>query len=94
MTESIKITNVVEQIYELHELYNSIENDDKRLVMCRMFMKHMESFIDKMEESYFKKIIQKKPITQLKNYQEIQIQQTYNTMNVFLPFMIAYNINR
>jgi hypothetical protein len=87
------IEDTVEQIYRLHGLYESIEDDDKRLVMCRMFMKHVESFINNMEDSYYKKIIKRKPITQLKKYQEIEIERTNNTMNAFLPFIIAYNMN-
>lgn len=87
------IEDAVEQIYRLHGLYDSIEDDDKRLVMCRMFMKHVEGFISRMEESYFKKIIQRKSVTKLKNNQEIEIERTYNTMNAFLPFIIAYNMN-
>lgn len=90
---AVSIEDAVEQIYRLHELYDSIEDDDKRLVMCRMFMKHLERFINKMEESYFKKVIQRKPLTQLKNNQEKEIERTYNTMNAFLPFIIAYNMN-
>lgn len=87
------IEDSVKQIYRLHELYDSIDDDDKRLVMCRMFIKHLEGFINKMEESYYKKIILRKPITKLKNNQEIEIERTYNTMNAFLPFIIAYNMN-
>lgn len=90
---TVSIEDAVEQIYRLHELYGSIEDDDKRLVMCRMFMKHLDVFINKMEESYFKKVIQRKPLTQLKNNQEKEIERTYNTMNAFLPFIIAYNMN-
>jgi hypothetical protein len=87
------IEDAVAQIYRLQELYETIEDNNKKVVMNRMFMKDIEGFITKMEESYYKKIIQRKTVTQLKNNQELEIERTYNTMNAFLPFIIAYNMN-
>ena len=90
---AVSLEDAVEQIYRLQGLYDDIEDPNKKLVMNRMFMKNLEGFITKMEESYYKKIIQRKPVTQLKNNQEQEIERTYNTMNAFLPFIIAYNMN-
>jgi len=89
---AVSLEDAVEQIYRLQGLYDDIEDPNKKLVMNRMFMKNLEGFITKMEESYYKKIIQRKPVTQLKNNQEQEIERTYNTMNAFLPFIIAYNM--
>tara|TARA_B110000977_G_C10619430_1_gene315565 strand:+ start:207 stop:518 length:312 start_codon:yes stop_codon:yes gene_type:complete len=91
MVESIE--DAVEQIYRLQGLYDGIEDPSKKIVMNRMFVKNIEGFITKMEESYYKKIIQRKTVTQLKNNQEKEMERTYNTMNAFLPFIIAYNMN-
>ena len=85
--------DVLENIQNLKTLFDNIENPDKKLVLNRMFMKHIENFVNKMEELYYKKIIMDKSITRLKNNQEVDIYKTYNTMNAFLPFIIAYNIN-
>jgi hypothetical protein len=86
--------HVIDEIRELKCLYDSIVDDDKKVVMNRMFSKHIEGFIHKMEESYYKKIIQKKTMTQLKTCQEIEIERSYNTMQAFLPFVIAHSISQ
>ena len=91
---TISFDDAIDQICKLQGLYANIEEPGKHLVMNRMFMKNIEGFIIKMEESYYKKIIQRKPVTQLKNNQEQEIERTYNTMSAFLPFIIAYNINQ
>jgi len=85
--------DVLENIHNLKHLFDNIENLDKKLVLNRMFMKHIENFVNRMEEVYYKKIIMDKSVTRLKNYQEVEIHRTYNTMNAFLPFIIAYNLN-
>lgn len=85
--------DIVENIHNLKYLFDNIENPRKKLVLNRLFMKHIEIFVHKMEEVYYKKIIMDKSITQLKNNQELEIHRTYNTMNAFLPFIIAYNLN-
>lgn len=85
--------DVVDNIRGLKTLFDEIENEQKKLVLNRMFMKHIENFMNKMEEVYYNKIIMNKSVTRLKNNQEMEIYRTYNTMNAFLPFIIAYNLN-
>lgn len=85
--------DVLENIHNLKHLFDNIENPQKKLVLNRMFMKHIESFVNRMEEIYYKKIIMDKSVMRLKNNQEVEIHRTYNTMNAFLPFIIAYNLN-
>lgn len=85
--------DVMENIHNIKHLFDNIENPDKKLVLNRMFMKHIESFVNRMEEAYYKKIIMDKSVKRLKNNQEVEIQKTFNTMNAFLPFIIAYNLN-
>lgn len=85
--------DIIESIHNLKHLFDNIENPQKKTVLNRMFMKHIENFVNKMEEVYYKKIIMDKSVARLKNNQEVEIQRTYNTMNAFLPFIIAYNLN-
>ena len=59
--------DIVENIHNLKYLFDNIENPRKKLVLNRLFMKHIENFVHKMEEVYYKKIIMDKSITQLKN---------------------------
>lgn len=85
---------VIQNINELKTLFDSIQDESKKLVLNRMFMKNMEGFFNKMEEVYYKKILCNKSITKLKNNQEIEIERTYKTMNQFLPFIVAYNMGQ
>ena len=87
------IETAIEDIYKLHELYDSIENTDKKKVMNTMFLDNITKFTQKMEESYYKKIIKNRSVTQLKNSHALEIERTQNTMNAFLPFIVAYNMN-
>jgi hypothetical protein len=84
--------DVIENIYNLRHLFDNVQCERKRMVMTRMFMKHLEAFVNKMEETYYKKVIRNKSVSRLKSYQEIEIERTYKTMDVFLPFIIAYQL--
>ena len=86
--------DVMDNVQRLKTLFDDIEDEHKKLVLNRMFMKHIENFVNKMEEVYYNKILLNKSVTKLKNYQEIEIHRTYNTMNAFLPFIVAYNLNQ
>lgn len=86
--------DVIENINNLKNLFDSIEDGDKKTVLNRMFMKNIEGFVNKMEEVYYKKIIRNKSITRLKTYQEIEIERTHKTMHQFLPFIVAYNLGQ
>lgn len=85
--------DVIENIYNLKHLFDNVESESKRKVMTRMFMKHLEAFVNKMEETYYKKVIRNKSIARLKSYQEKEIERTFKTMDVFLPFIIAYQLS-
>jgi len=63
---------------------SSINKNNKRINLSDKLYKKRQAL---------KKIIMDKSITQLKNNQELEIHRTYNTMNAFLPFIIAYNLN-
>mgnify|MGYP001460186641 CR=1 FL=1 len=84
--------DVIENIYNLRHLFDSVQCENKRQVMTRMFMKHLEAFVLRMEETYYKKVIRNKSISRLKSNQEKEIEKTYKTMSAFLPFIIAYQL--
>ncbi len=90
--DSEAFNDTIENIYNLKHLFDSVQCLNKRKVMTRMFMRHLEGFVNKMEDTYYKKVIKNKSITRLKTCQEKDIERTYKTMEAFLPFMIAYQL--
>ena len=91
---SAEFNDTVEHICSLKSLFNNIDDFEKRTVLNRFFDKHLESFVHRIEEVYYKKIVLKRGVKQLSNHQELEIQRTYNTLEAFLPFIVAYNIQK
>lgn len=83
--------DIIDQICSLRQLFDDIPIDSKRLVLQKSFQRHLENFVHKMEEMYYKKIILNRSITRLSSNHEKEIQQTYNTLNAFMPLMVAYS---
>ena len=82
---------LIEKICSLQRLFDDIPIDSKRIVLQKSFKRHIENFVHKMEEMYYKKIILNRSITRMHTNQEKEIQQTFNTLNAFMPLMIAYS---
>lgn len=83
---------LLERICSLQQLFDNIPIDSKRIVLQKSFKRHIENFVHKMEEMYYKKIILNRSITRLSSNHEKEIEQTYNTLNAFMPLMVAHSI--
>ena len=82
---------IIEKICSLRQLFDDIRVDSKRIVLQNSFKRHIENFVHKMEEMYYKKIILNRSITRYSSNHEKEIQQTFNTLNAFMPLMVAYS---
>lgn len=91
---SSEFNDIIEHICSLKTLYSNIEDVQKKTVLNRFFNKHLENFVHRMEEAYYKKVVLKRGVKRLSSYQEIEIKRTYDTLEAFLPFIIAYNIQK
>lgn len=83
--------DIIENIEKIKCLFEKIPSNEKRLALNRYFHKHLEGFVIKMEEAYYKKIILNRSVKRILSSQEAEIEKTYNTMQAFLPFLIAFN---
>lgn len=90
--DSESFNDTIENIYNLKHMFDNVQCSNKRKVMTRMFMRHLEAFVNKMEDTYFKKVIKNRSIARLQTNQEKDIERTHRTMEAFLPFMIAYQL--
>lgn len=79
------------KIQSLGEMFDTIPCDSKRSVLQRSFQRHLNRFVFKMEDMYYKKIIQNKSVKRIQSSQEKDIEQTFKTLEAFLPMMIAYS---
>jgi len=82
--------DVVETICSLRKLIDDIPIESKRVVLQKSFKRHIENFVFRMEEMYYKKIVLNRSITRLNTAHEKDIQQTFNTLSAFMPLMVAY----
>ena len=79
------------KIKSLGDMFDTIQCDIKRSVLQRSFQRNLDRLIFKMEDMYHKKIIQNKSIRRIQSSQEKEIEQTFKTLEAFLPMMIAYS---
>jgi hypothetical protein len=82
-------------IGDLHDIAKLLEsspsNSKKRFLYKKMF-KDVENLISKYEYMYNKYIIKNKSISSLKIEKERDIAIVQNSINVFFPYILAYNI--
>jgi uncharacterized protein YjcR len=79
-------------INSLNNLFDKIESAKKREIMKTMLLKSLEKVIFKTEETYYKKIIQKKSMSVLENKHDIEIKNSYCAIDAFLSFAIAFSL--
>lgn len=85
-----RFEDLLNEIHALKTLFDNINCDHKKLILSKIFENNLEKFVHKMEETYYKKIILKKPIHALKSNLEQDIQRNIETMNLFIPFAMHF----
>jgi len=92
------IESKVQEIVALFALLANIETKTiamkrRKQVVWRKFNIELDFFIDRLEDIYYKYFIKNKSIKKLETDLERDIAATKNTMNMFLPYMLLYNMN-
>lgn len=83
--------DVIDKICSLQKLFDEIPIESKRIVLQKSFKRNLDSFIFKMEEMYYKKIILNRSVKRLNHCHAREIENTFNTLHAFMPLMVAYS---
>ena len=92
------IDSKIQEIVALFALLANIETRTismkrRQQVVMRKFNIELDFFIDRLEDIYYRYFIKNKSIKKLETDLERDIATTKNTMNMFLPYMLLYNMN-
>jgi len=81
-------------IKELFELINTIPNMKTKTVLLHKFNEECDFLVDTIERLYYDTVIRNKKwiVSRLNKERHDSIINTRNTLNTFMPYMIAYNV--
>lgn len=79
-------------IKKLFKLIENIKNDNKRFVLKHKMQTELDFMIDRIENYYYKYVLKNKKEDKIKNEADKLIYKSRKTMDVFLPYILLYNI--
>ena len=92
MNANTDLENKFENIRELYNLINNIGNDNKRFILKDKFQTEIDLMIDKIEDCYYKYILKNKNEKKIKEETERIIYNSRKTIDIFMPYILLYNI--
>lgn len=84
----------MDELNDLRELVLLLEkntNSKKKKLHIRL-KKEMDNLVSKYEYMYDKYIIKNKSVNNIKDEKEKQIKIVQNSINMFFPYILAYNV--
>jgi len=81
------------EIRNLFQIINNVKNERKKNLLKHKMQTELDFTIDKIEEYYYKYILKNKKEDKIKNETEELIYKSRKTMDMFLPYILLYNMN-
>tara|TARA_B100000029_G_C16927828_1_gene723843 strand:+ start:115 stop:429 length:315 start_codon:yes stop_codon:yes gene_type:complete len=79
-------------IRNLYQIINNVKNEKKKFLLKHKMQTEMDFMIDRIEEYYYKYVLKNKKEDKIKNETEKLIYKSRKTMDMFLPYILLYNI--
>ena len=79
-------------IRNLFQIINNIKSDKKKFILKHKMQTEIDFMIDRIEEYYYKYILKNKKEDKIKNETEKLIYKSRKTMDMFLPYILLYNM--
>ena len=86
------LENKLEDIRQLFKLINNIKNDNKKFALRHKMQTELDFMIDRIEDYYYKYVLKNKKEDKIKNEADKLIYKSRKTMDIFLPYILLYNI--
>tara|TARA_Y100000389_G_scaffold147987_2_gene146970 strand:+ start:32 stop:334 length:303 start_codon:yes stop_codon:yes gene_type:complete len=86
------LENKLEDIRQLFKLINNIKNDNKKFALRHKMQTELDFMIDRIEDYYYKYVLKNKKEDKIKNEADKLIYKSRKTMDLFLPYILLYNI--
>jgi hypothetical protein len=81
------------EIRNLFQIINNVKNERKKNLLKHKMQTELDFTIDKIEEYYYKYILKNKKEDKIKNETEELIYKSRKTMDMFLPYILLYNMS-
>ena len=79
-------------IRNLFTVINNVKNENKKFVLKYKMQTEIDFMLDRIEDYYYKYVLKNKKEDKIKNETEKLIYKSRKTMDMFLPYMLLYNI--
>lgn len=90
-SKSSHLDSCIKELLEIIDLLECEQNRNKRMLMTRM-QQDLYKLISKYEYMYNKYVIKKKPLFRIQNMKEKEISIVQNSMKLFFPYILAFNV--
>lgn len=79
-------------IRNLFNVINNVKNENKKFILKHKMQTEIDFMLDRIEDYYYKYVLKNKKEDKIKNETEKLIYKSRKTMDMFLPYMLLYNI--
>jgi hypothetical protein len=79
-------------IRNLFQIIDNIKNENKKFILKHKMQTEIDFMLDRIEDYYYKYVLKNKKEDKIKNETEKLIYKSRKTMDMFLPYMLLYNI--
>lgn len=79
-------------IRNLFQIINNVKSDKKKFILKHKMQTEIDFMIDRIEEYYYKYVLKNKKEDKIKNETEKLIYKSRKTMDMFLPYILLYNM--
>lgn len=79
-------------IRNLFTVINNVKNENKKFILKHKMQTEIDFMLDRIEDYYYKYVLKNKKEDKIKNETEKLIYKSRKTMDMFLPYMLLYNI--
>jgi hypothetical protein len=95
MDSEIVNDNLESRLTDIRNLFtviNNVKNENKKFVLKYKMQTEIDFMLDRIEDYYYKYVLKNKKEDKIKNETEKLIYKSRKTMDMFLPYMLLYNI--
>ena len=89
------IENLESRLNDIRNLFtviNNVKNENKKFILKHKMQTEIDFMLDRIEDYYYKYVLKNKKEDKIKNETEKLIYKSRKTMDMFLPYMLLYNI--
>ena len=95
MDSEIVNDNLESRLTDIRNLFtviNNVKNENKKFILKYKMQTEIDFMLDRIEDYYYKYVLKNKKEDKIKNETEKLIYKSRKTMDMFLPYMLLYNI--